>query len=97
MVFSLDITLYLKEWDTLSDRMIYISLQTISYDFSFLFLELAIMLNISKWIYFYLVILTHRKIRYDEIFAEMMYELEGNSKEQKKLHLKNLKIKSNIL
>ena len=41
------------------------------------------MLNISKWIYFFLVILTHRKIRYDEIDAAIMYEEEDNSKEQK--------------
>ena len=97
MYHSLDTYTYFNEKFTFRKGILYLSLQNISYEFSFLFLELAIMLNISKWIYFYLVILTHRKIRYDEIFAEMMYELEGNSKEQKKLHLKNLKIKSNIL
>ena len=41
------------------------------------------MLNISKWIYFFLVTLTHRKIRYDEINAEIMYDEEDNSKDKK--------------
>ena len=41
------------------------------------------MLNIAEWIYFFLVILTHRKIRYDEIDAEIINEEEDNSKEKK--------------
>ena len=42
------------------------------------------MLNISKWIYYFLVILTHRKIRYNEIDAAIVYEEEeDDSKESK--------------
>ena len=37
----------------------------------FLFLELAIMLNIAKWIYYFLVMKTHREIRINEISAEI--------------------------
>ena len=38
----------------------------------FLFLEMAIMLNIAKWIYYFLLINTHRKIRLFEINAEII-------------------------
>ena len=37
----------------------------------FLFLEMAIMLNIAKWIYYFLLIKTHRSIRLFEISAEI--------------------------
>ena len=81
-VKSLGIWDYFKEKLSIREWLIYISLFSIlNLEFRFLFLELAVMLNITKWIYFYLVILTHRKIRYDEIYAEIMYELEDNSKE----------------
>ena len=43
-----------------------------------LFLELAIILNIAKWIYYILVIRTHRSIREYEINVAIMYE-EKNS------------------
>ena len=83
MNFSLDILYYYERegWDSLYKITLYYTLQNVTIELSVLFLELAIMLNISKWVYFFLVILTHRKIRYDEIFAEMMYESEDNSKE----------------
>ena len=42
------------------------------------------MLNIAEWIYYFLVLKTHRYIREDEIYAEIMYEEEDKSKEQKK-------------
>ena len=38
---------------------------------SIMFLELAILLNISKWVYFFLVAQTHRNIRYHEISMEL--------------------------
>ena len=64
--------------------LLYASLRTIfTKEFRNLFLELAIMLNIAKWIYYYLVILTHRKIRYNEIDAAIMIEEEDNSDEPK--------------
>ena len=55
------------------------------------------MLNISKWIYFYLIIITHRKIRYDEIDAAIMQEDENYSKEQKQRHLSQLERKNKFL
>ena len=40
----------------------------------YIFLELAIILNIAKWVYFYLVIKTHRSIREYEINVAIMPE-----------------------
>ena len=37
----------------------------------YLFLAIAIMLNIAKWIYFFLFFKTHRDIRLNEINAEI--------------------------
>ena len=39
--------------------------------------------NIAVWVYFFMKIKTHRDIRYDEVKAQMMYEIEDNSNEQK--------------
>ena len=52
------------EWD----REIFITLGPIFvFQFNYLFLWLAIILNMAKWVYFYLVIKTHRSIREYEI------------------------------
>ena len=45
-----------------------------AYSFCYLFLQIAILLNIAKWIYFFLVIQTHRNIRLFEINAEICPE-----------------------
>ena len=37
-----------------------------------LFLELSILMNITKWIYYFLFLRIHRKIRYEEVYVEMI-------------------------
>ena len=64
---------YREESFTDWEHNLHDSLESILYEFRYLFLELAIMLNIAIWGYFYLKILTHRDIRYDEINAAIMY------------------------
>ena len=44
-----------------------------------LFLELAILMNITKWIYFILALKAHRNIRHYEISREVFAEREGRS------------------
>ena len=44
----------------------------------YLFLELAALMNIAKWIYFFLVVQTHRNIRHYEINMDIYAEREGN-------------------
>ena len=43
-----------------------------------LFLELAILMNVTKWIYYFLVMLTHRNIREEEIKVEVYADFEGH-------------------
>ena len=35
-------------------------------------LDLSILMNIAKWIYYFLVIRTHRKIRWEELYVEII-------------------------
>ena len=70
---------------------LYYSLVSICFEFNYLFLELAMMLNIGIWVYFYLKIQTHRDIRYDEINEALMYEQEDSIKDTKSEHLDKLK------
>ena len=55
------------------------------------------MLNTGKWAYYFLKILTHRDIRYDEINAALMYEQDDSSvesiEENRKKRLEKLKEK----
>ena len=60
---------------------IYHSSVTVCFQLIYLFLKLAIMLNTGIWGYFFLLILTHRDIRYDEINAAFMYEQEDSREE----------------
>ena len=53
--------------------------------------------NIAVWVYFFMKIQTHRDIRYDEIYAQMMYKEEDKSKEQKEQHLTKFKEKSQVI
>ena len=60
---------------------------------SALFLELSILMNITKWVNYFLFLRTHRKIRYEEVYVEMMdckveedYNLPSNQ-----LKLQNLR------
>ena len=80
--FSARIWAYFRQENpTKKDIDIYFSLRyIIYYEFYFLFLELAIMLNIAKWIYFYLLIQTHRNIRIYEINQEIFPE--GNNRKK---------------
>ena len=55
------------------------------------------MLNTGIWGYYFLKILAHDDIRYDETYAAFTYGLEDNSKEQKKNHLKQLRKKSLVI
>ena len=72
-VHSMLILKYFNEKVVAWDQHLFIHLLNVfDYMLRYLFLQLAIMLNISKWIYFYLVIIAHRKIRYDEIDAAIM-------------------------
>ena len=48
--------------------------------FNNLFLEISIMLNIAKWIYFFFVIKTHRSIREHEIEVEMTKDEKDSKK-----------------
>ena len=48
---------------TFQSLNLYLSLKQVFFECRYLFMELAIMLNISKWIYFFFVIQTHRDIR----------------------------------
>ena len=43
----------------------------------YLFLQLGILMNITKWVYFFVAINTHRNIRHFEINMEMYAEREG--------------------
>ena len=66
--------------DTCTDWVwhLYHTLVNICFELIYLFLELAIMLNTGIWAYFFLKILTHRDIRYDEINAALMYEQDDS-------------------
>ena len=64
---------------------------------SYLFLELAMTVNLAVWVYFFMKIQTHRDIRYDEIFAQMMYGEEDKSKKQKEQHLIKFNQKSRVI
>ena len=44
----------------------------------FFFLELALLMNIVKWMYFFLVVKIHRNIRHYEINMEILVEREGH-------------------
>ena len=55
------------------------------------------MLNIAIWGKFFVLIQTHRDIRYDEVYAQIMYELEDQSKEKKEKHLKGFRLKSFVM
>ena len=44
---------------------------------SYLFLELAILMNIAKWVYYFMVVKTHRNIRHYEINMDIFAEREG--------------------
>ena len=44
----------------------------------YLFFELAILMNIAKWIYYFLVVKTHRNIRHYEISMDIFAEREGH-------------------
>ena len=44
----------------------------------FYFLELALLMNIAKWMYFFLVVKIHRNIRHYEINMEILVEREGH-------------------
>ena len=55
------------------------------------------MLNIAIWGKFFVLIQTHRDIRYDEVYAQIMYEQEDKSKEQKARHLRGFQRKSCIM
>ena len=44
---------------------------------SFLFLEIAILMNLAKWIYYFLAIKTQRDIRHYEINMDIFVECEG--------------------
>ena len=80
MDFSVKIWAYCKQdsfghWEThLFHTLEYIFTE----EFCYLFLELAIMLNISKWMYYFLVIKTHRNIRLYEINEEIISERNGS-------------------
>ena len=41
-----------------------------------MFLELAILMNITKWLYFFMVVQTHRNIREEEIKVEVYADYE---------------------
>ena len=78
----------LKIWanyglDSCSDWEFYLyhSLVNICFELIYLFLELAIMINIGIWGYFFLKIQTHRDIRYDEINAAFMHEQDDSIEE----------------
>ena len=43
----------------------------------FMFLELAILMNIAKWTYFILAVKAHRNIRHFEISVDIFAEREG--------------------
>ena len=47
------------------------------YTIPFLFLELAVLMNIAKWIYFILAVRAHRNIRIFEINMDIFAEREG--------------------
>ena len=59
----------------------------------FLFLEMAIMLNIAKWIYYFLLINTHRKIRLFEISAEIISGRDENIDSNSNPNYKDKKLK----
>ena len=68
---------YVKHWDK-KQKDILISLHwSLLDEFCFLFLSIAIMLNIAKWIYFFLLIKTHRNIRLYEINEEISSNSAG--------------------
>ena len=68
---------YVKKWDK-KQKDILISLHwSLLQEFCYLFLSIAIMLNIAKWIYFFLLIKTHRNIRLNEINAEISIDKIG--------------------
>ena len=50
---------------------------TFGYVGSYLFLELAILMNIAKWFYYFLVVKFHRNIRHYEINMDIFAEREG--------------------
>ena len=81
---SADIWAYYRG-DSFTDQELnlYVSLAIISQQLRYLFVELAIMLNITIWGNFFLKIKIHRDIQYDEIYAVVMYELEDENKEKK--------------
>ena len=60
---------------------------------SYLFLWLAIMLNIAKWVYFFFVIKSHRSIREHEIEVELMSD-DMNSKKVVSCTLENTETSS---
>ena len=73
---SMDIWVYIRG-DNITDWEIdfYVAISDIFlHQLNYLFLWLAIMLNIAKWVYFILVIKTHRGIREYEIYVKIMYE-----------------------
>ena len=77
---SLDILAYFKR-DSFTDweSKIYKEISEIfGYLSPYLFLWLAVMLNIAKWIYFFLVIKTHRSIREHEIEVELISDLNDS-------------------
>ena len=45
---------------------------------SILFLELAVLMNITKWIYFFNVVQTHRNIREEEITVEVYADYDDH-------------------
>ena len=55
------------------------------------------MLNIAIWGKFFVIIQTHRDIRYDEVYAQIMYEHEDESKLKKELHLTRFKKKGCVM
>lgn len=62
-----------------------------------MFLELGILLNIAIWGRFYVLIGTHRAIRYDEVFHQIMYEQDDQSLAKKNKHLRTFKNRSYVM